>query len=257
MSPTPTAAEILARTAEVYATCSTYQDEGEHQRKHMPNAYLLDSSTERLRFSTAFVRPDMFHFGFEAIPPTLPVDGAVGSTPCGVVTKCSLPLLELGGADLSGSLARIAAPSGSTSSRVPRMLMPEPDDVSVLPDPSSAVMLDRDNVEGTECYRIEGPPSPSARSIVAWIDCSSLLLRRVDERRVGNEDARQRHADRLRAMLASPALEAGSRQVVVRALASAEAAPRLDSTTEYITVWRPRINVEIDPSVFEFTQPAG
>ena len=51
--------------------------------------------------------------------------------------------------------------------------------------------------------------------------------------------------------------EATFREDDVRALADAEAAPRLDSTTECITVWPPRVNVEIDASVFEFTPPTG
>ena len=60
----PSAAEILERTASVYAYCASYRDCGEA-------VISLDKATERERtrpFVTLFVRPDRLRYEFTASP---------------------------------------------------------------------------------------------------------------------------------------------------------------------------------------------
>ena len=76
----PTAAEILARTTHVYATCRSYQDEGE-QRAITVDTYFTRSRRHRSNsFRNAFVRPSSMRVEHRDIEPTvslIPARGAV------------------------------------------------------------------------------------------------------------------------------------------------------------------------------------
>ena len=56
------AEEIIARTVEVYATCESYQDEGEVLSVGILGPRPIDRHTSIYPFATAFIRPDSFRF---------------------------------------------------------------------------------------------------------------------------------------------------------------------------------------------------
>ena len=77
-----------------------------------------------------------------------------------------------------------------------------------------------------------------------------MLLRRIDENRISNAATRREVAEGLRGRLASMASDASSRGALEQALAIHDKQPARDFKTKSSTVWRPRIDIEIDPALF-------
>jgi len=169
-----TAQEILAKMAETYAACSSYEDHGsvisEFQSDH--------PFTARLVFKTAFIRPDHFRFEHRSQSISMPLEWKRN-----VVLKNGAETNVIWsfkpGPEKSESLAMaIAGATGISSGAahtIPRMLLPEDVTGWVLTNLEDATLYPSGSVAGRLCYRVAGRSGKSGTESL-WIDQQSFLL---------------------------------------------------------------------------------
>jgi hypothetical protein len=177
-----TATTILGRMAKVYAGCKTYRDTGVATTVPVGDA---PGETERIEFTTAFVRPDRLRFVFQGGSPDRETGGIVWCNGgdvrwqfLGGGVKTEDPLVK--------ALFAAVAESMSTSSYVPDLLTAKRGDgmhmgaLSGLTDPER---LGDAGHDGAQCFRVQFLPNGVAEHrTTLWIEQKSFLLRRVDER---------------------------------------------------------------------------
>ncbi|HVN77204.1 MAG TPA: hypothetical protein VMT19_12880 [Thermoanaerobaculaceae bacterium] len=184
---------ILRAMEKVYAGCRSYRDTGE-----VTSAIVTDggrAGSDR-PFTTAFVRPGRFRFQF---------------TDTGLGDRSSSYIVWSDGSEVRswwdakpgvrrpGSLVEALTPatgiSGGSSVRVPALLMPG--EMSEGPLLVAPERIDDGSDRGVACLRIRGASRktpytlPMGRlvltvrdeTVTLWIDRSTLLLRKVEERR--------------------------------------------------------------------------
>jgi len=184
---------ILLKMKRTYAACRSYRDTGEVRTSSTTDGGHFGSE---LPFATAFVRPDRFRFEF--------TDQGLGERRAKYIVWVSgdevrswwdaQPGVRQPGS-LGEALQVAAGVSGSSSVRVPEMLLP-------AIGGESAVLLGAERIEdgddrGVECFRIRGKSRPTPytltmgkrqvtvkdESVTLWIDRASFLLRKVEQNR--------------------------------------------------------------------------
>ncbi|OYW01307.1 MAG: hypothetical protein B7X11_04125 [Acidobacteria bacterium 37-65-4] len=187
------AKEILARTAQVYAECASYRDTG----SVVTTFHTGDgTSTRELSFSTAFVRPDRFHFEYAE-------EGSSTGAPEYVIWRHGGEVrswwdLRPGVKkedSLNMALAAATGVSAGSAHTVPSLLMPKEVEGRRLSDLTDAVHKADEPVEGHACFVVEGkipPPPPKVAekrklprpypilSWTVWIDEATYVVRKVE-----------------------------------------------------------------------------
>lgn len=234
---TPSAVAILARMAERYATCRSYQDVGELIDVIVNGSKPWQRRTSRRSFQTAFVRPKrlLFEFKERTLGPESEWPHFALWANAGGVREWSTFLAEE--TPRAASFASLDLALGSeellylgSRCRVPRLLLGL-DDASALAAFDSADVAGEDEIDTRRCWRVVG--RHEGRPETLWIDCEDYALRRHHERTYFD-----------------PTVE--------RVLLPKGAPLSLVSnfTTETTTFYSPRFDGEIADEVFEITPPA-
>lgn len=262
--PTPTAAEIIAKCEAVYATCASYEDEGEEIDVTNKGPDHSDRREDRNRFRTAFVRPDQFFFESRFVPrPNVIEIPAWIDREVVWATSPVAQRWEAGrryedykeGARQSGTLMDMVG-FGTPATIVSRMLLPQPKRGLTLPLASSAESLGSDQLDdNTECYRVKGSDHRDSQPFTVWIESATGLLRRKEVRENHDRASQLRfHADLLRA-LSEPGPDPVAREGARKMLEKRGVKIEPDYSAIRTTTWYPRLNVSIDPRVFAFEPP--
>jgi hypothetical protein len=257
MTPTPTPDEILGNMYTAYRSLRTYEDEGE-QHKFMRGHQLTSRGHgKHLRFRTSFSRPSNVFFEYKEVgvgPESEWIHGIVCANASGVVKWWTLRPEPDTSRTLSNALGGFAGVSGRTSYVIPKMLIPELEEQPRIGPAGEMHLRGTDVMEGHECFLVGNEPAGSESSYVMWIDCDSWVLRRTDERKQFNTDTRSRLVEGMRKHMES--LPSNTpREVIETAIKHMESQAGNDFDSESTTIWRPHVNPDIAPSVFEFRQP--
>jgi hypothetical protein len=247
------ATEVLARTRELYATCRSYRDVGE-QTNVIVGSHLTDGrETMSFRYRTAFSRPSNLFFEFRSFwrgTDVVRAHGVLRATAERVEQWWNIGEEQGTHMSLTAAISTFAAISGGTARAVPSLLLPESCGRPTLPDPSSARVHGMDAHDGHDCFVIEGTRGRSNRPVTVWIDRSSLMLRRVDQRVEFDAAAYRLSVQRLRDYM----------EVKHRARSRIDLEARIKELEEHAspgfaavitTTWRPEMDVELDPEMFE------
>lgn len=230
------AAAILARMTELYASCGSYQDVGEVVDVLVNGPKRWQRRTSRKSFQTAFVRPDrlLFEFKDRTLGPESEWAHFALWTDADGPREWSTFLAEE--TPRSTRFANLIAALGSeellyfgTSCRAPRLLLGL-GGASTLADFESVDVGGVDEIDGHACWRIAA--RRDGRPEVLWVDRESSLLRRHHER-----------------TFFDPTVE--------RVLLPKGAPVSLVSqfTTETTTFYSPQIDVDIAADVFAIEAP--
>lgn len=247
-----TADEILRRSAEVYANCSSYRDEGTVTTVFIHGPRPFERRTRRQPFRTLFNRPAMWLFEHwqEEVGPReewrRSVIWAEGDHHR--AWRSSQPA-EVENADIQLLFAGQTGVSGGAAFTVPSLLD------SVIGGTRPPLLLDpslegEEIIHGSACYRITGRRYRQVGHII-WIQQDTLLIRRMFERTAF--DAAQRD------VMAESMRRYNQQRLASGQLPLEEDRPSFsdqrDFTTETTTDYHPQINTPIDPAEFHFTPP--
>jgi hypothetical protein len=252
MPPTLTAAEILARACERYATCRNYRDAGEQTNVIVGSHLKEGRETMSYRYRTTFIRPESLYFEYRSFwrgTDVVRAHGTIRATPERVEQTWSVGDQEVAIAALPVAIARFAAVSGGTARAVPCLLLPGLGRAT-LPDPTSARIEDTRAHDGHECFVIEGARGRSMRPIRVWIDRASSLLRRLDQRMEFDAAAYRTSVRRLRDYMEVKRRKESPLDLEAR-IKELEEHPFPGFAAESTTTWRPEMDVELDPQSFE------
>ena len=201
---TPSAAEILARTVQAYARCTSYRDTGEAVTELTHLGDPAHDLTLRKPFSTLFVRPSSIRHEFSYSdgadktarrPRYVGADKAARriryvvwgdaqeshswwSTRPGVRTCTSL----------TESLAGAGGLSDMASWRVPSLLLAYAELVERPAEETAALRMDAEP-DGSACHVVAGT-ARGGGEVELWIDAATSLLRRVRTRRMHDQASR-------------------------------------------------------------------
>ena len=190
--PELTPEKIIARMAETYAKCKSYQDTGTVKTVFIQAD---GNRTDEKPFSTAFVRPDQFRFEYKE-----KVDSYLKEKPCYIVwckgaevltwffAKSSTDITKV--ESLSSGIAGATGVSSGSAHTIPALLLTEVGGRK-LSEIKEAKLLEEAVFDNVNCYRIQGTfrsYRDNGKSItkptVIWIDKNSFLVRRIDEENV-------------------------------------------------------------------------
>jgi len=188
----PSAAELLARTADAYARCTSYRDTGEvvtdFRRPEDPSA----DHTIQKSFSTLFVRPSTIRHEFSY---SQGKDKGARWTRFVVwgdeVESRSWWSIRPGvrtSKSLFESLAGAAGISDMSSWRVPSLLLAYKDMDDVPAAGTAALRMDT-APDGVRCHVLAGT-ARSGSEVELWIDAATSLLRRVSRKSVHDQASR-------------------------------------------------------------------
>lgn len=170
--------EIIARTVEVYATCDSYQDEGEAASTIVNDKQPEDRDASVCRFATAFSRPDSFMFDYwvHFAGQRLVAFHHVVWSEDGVYRKWSGPPTPREDNFRSMHMAVIGPTGESLGSarRIPSLLAP------ASPLHTEYSLLDSGHVDGVRCFVLRRDEGDESETL--WIEESSGLVRQVEER---------------------------------------------------------------------------
>jgi len=177
------AEEIIVRMAQTYASARTYRDTGQAETITLIAGIVINRSTAKRPFTTAFVRPDRFRFEYRLKRPSRNEwkRYIVHADSTGVRTWWSIrPGVEQ---EKSLSLAIVGARGVSRGSAhtVPVLLMPEAVrgwSMTELKNPSK---FEDGVIDGREYWRVRGK-GPNGDTIILWIDPETYLIRRIQKR---------------------------------------------------------------------------
>lgn len=196
------ATEILEEMARVYETCQTYRDKGQ------ATSVYADDGRERhdeMVFRTAFVRPDRFRFELrfrfdesarwrccivwvsgEEVQ-TVDHDGPLAQLIQDALAQdASVPNSRRTDSfrmSLNMAIGAATGVSGGSAHIVPALLLPDLIGGVRLSELSSPQLIGSEVYERAYCFRVEGQtPNGSIKRL--WIEQASLLLRKVETRRV-------------------------------------------------------------------------
>ena len=138
---------------------------------------------------------------------------------------------------------------------VPKLLMPELGCRGSIPEPESAHVLGQEQVEQSECYTVVG--LCGGITVRLSIDYDSFLARRKVEAHVHTAASRERRRLDVVKTLNELAADDPKRAILERTIAHSAGIPAPEFTSHSTTIWKPKINAEIDSSMFDFTPPTG
>ncbi|MCC7013271.1 MAG: hypothetical protein IT454_11970 [Planctomycetes bacterium] len=247
---TPSAAEVVARCARVYAACSTYRDRGEVHRTYRGASSARELGV-RVPFQTAFVRPHRFLFEFRRARSGRETEGwehralwrdARGVHAWAAQRDGSSRRLELT-PSIEHVLADWRSPSAEASHTAPQMLGLS-SGVPFGRAPDAFELAARDEIDGRPAWRLASASFGFAG--LWWIDVERGLLLRAYSSRLATAEREQRFAPETEGAGWASGLEAD----VERELA-------LESrvTIETTTFYRPELDVEIPDGAFELHPP--
>jgi hypothetical protein len=252
------AAAILARTSELYASCRSYRDVGE-QTNVIVGSHLKDGrETMSYRYRTSFSRPSNLFFEYRSFwrgTDVVRAHGTIRATAERVEQTWNVGEKQVSVGTLPAAIAQFAAVSGGTARAVPGLLLPGLGR-STLPEPTSARITDTRAHEGHECFVIEGIRSRSNRPITVWIDRDSSALRRLDQRLEFDAAAYRMSVQRLRDYMEVKRRKESPLELEAR-IKELEEHPFPGFAAESTTIWRPEMDIEIDPESFELRAPVA
>ena len=171
----PGAREILKRMAEVYAECTTYQDRG------VVESVILDEGrgkrTERVPFTTAFVRPDRFRYECKARRGEEEFDRCLAWRQGEDVRSWWDVTQETDVDALPAAMSSAWGVTNGSATTIPGLLLPEEWPVVLLRALLDVERMEDDVLDGLPCFVIHG--TWAGRSMTSWVDQTSHLLRRT------------------------------------------------------------------------------
>ncbi|MHB9138388.1 MAG: M56 family metallopeptidase, partial [Victivallaceae bacterium] len=219
-----TADAIIAKMAETYAKCKTYQDSGTVKTLFIKADG--DMTIEK-PFSTVFIRPNQFRFEYKE-----KVDSYIKEKPGYIVWRKGDEVLTWFVArpditkvkSLDSGLAGATGVSSGSAHTIPALLMSEISGKK-LSGIKEVKMLENAVFDGSSCYRIQGKFICSGDNgkvvkspMIIWIDKNTSLVRRIDEQNVF---------------------------------------PGSNFRTEDTTTYHPEININISAKSLDFIPPVG
>lgn len=177
MTVTVEARQILERMREVYATCSSYRDEGEVESVMIMGPRRFDQETTIKPFATAFVRPNSFRYEFwkQGHGPREEWDYAIVWTE-GKKYR-SWWTLQSGRRGSHSTIPRAVAGfvgvSGSSAYTVPNLLVTS----GSLAPRQGLKSRGRADLDGIDCWVIDMGDGEET----LWIDVSTGLIRLIEE----------------------------------------------------------------------------
>jgi hypothetical protein len=254
----PTAASLLARVTERYASARSYRDTGEQIVVHIRGPKPWHRLTNRKPFRTAFLRPDRFFFEYRDAGhgPQQEWQHSVlwttrdGTRSWSTMDHCNVVQT----APLAQKLGVLAGVSGGTSLYAARLLGAHPGATSPLPRADSARIVEHTRHEERDCAIVEGLVD-RGESVRVWIDLAGLVVLRQDLARQFDAALIQAQRAGLRRSAETMAESNPERAKLLQAAESMEHTPVTPFRSESTTIWHPELDVEIDASVFEFEPP--
>jgi hypothetical protein len=255
-------AEILARTASVYASCRTYRDEGTTTTDVVEGPNLWPSRTTRVEFNTLFERSTGLLFTFRSFVKGPLLSGPEKESVRGVFRQQRLGAqgwatlqgrIFAPGHELSVNAGRDSVP-GQTAALVVCLLLPDPSTSPVLPLAESGRDLGEDEVEGRRCVGVQGT-TPAGENFDVWIDAETFLVLRRTSHSVRKDVGRQRRLAALQQELDSAKPRSAQRFRLEKRIEHAEEQARPTARLETTILWRPQIDIEIEPEALRFAPP--
>lgn len=247
-----TADEILRRSAEVYANCSSYRDEGVVTTVFINGPRPFERRTRRQPFRTLFNRPALWRFEHrvEDVGPREEWRHSIIWTENDHhrAWRVSCPN-EIEDADIRRLIAGQTGVSGGAAFTVPSML----DAVIGGTRPpllEDASLESEELIHGSPCHRVTGRRHRRGSETI-WIQQDTFLIRRMFARTVFDAAHRKQEAE-LMNHYNQHRLAAG--QLPLEENERFRSSAR-DFTSETTTDYHPAINILIDPSEFHFTPP--
>ena len=164
-----TADQILSRMGDVYASCSSYRDEGR-----------VVSSYDDISFATVFERPFRFRFEYTQSGPYQRY--AIWRTASGAAQSWWTIRPATQNQTMNMALATATGVSASSSYNIPRLLMPdEVEGFSFATDKWVDVAVpEEETVNGHLCYKLSGHyPAMPTMPVTLWIDKETFLVRKI------------------------------------------------------------------------------
>ena len=179
---TPSASEILQRTAKTYATCISYRDTGTATATTKSKA--LDYKSI-LDFMTVFTRPNQFRFEYNTakdsiIPTVRHIVWTSGDTAYwwwtidSKVTKAD---------SLEMALAAATGVSLGSAHNVPQLLMPNELFGLKITDIKKPKLLVSETLDGTDCFKISGT-GVMDNNFTLWIAKRDYLIRKTVDKMI-------------------------------------------------------------------------
>jgi hypothetical protein len=138
MTPELSAADLLQRTASIYANCSSYQATGAVTTVFVTGKWPWDRRTTKKRFKTAFVRPDRFYFEYREVgvgPESEWRGGVIWAKNSEQKNWSTQRFISAGCESISDAVGTFAGVSDGASPFIPRMLISDSGGASSLPEP--------------------------------------------------------------------------------------------------------------------------
>ena len=178
----PTAAEILRRTAQSYASCKSYRDTG-------TVTSVGQNYRSTLRFQTAFARPDRFRFEYNTSKddPDGPTRHVVWTRGGKAFSWWTVDPKVIEEDSLAMAVAGATGVSSMSAHTVPRLLMPGKVTGWAVTDLVSPRLLGTEPVDGAVCFEIEGHDWRGG-TVTMWITKRSYLIRKIQHRHQSKQD---------------------------------------------------------------------
>jgi hypothetical protein len=250
----PSIAEVLSNVANVYASCRSYRDEGEVTTRIVRHA-LVGSHTTRQPFRTAFVRPDRFRFEFRQMTvgpedewPLYVTWSNEGRTRSWWTYQPQVRVLD----SIKSGIAAATGVSHGSGHTIPSLLLRDLELRSPLPAAERVSTFQREPWDERDCIRLDFFSRPNQTSSM-WLDANSLLVLRIvqqtDVTAANIEESRLRI---IREVEANPAAFGEQAQSMLEHARQGGSQP-FQTLSE--TVYRPELDVDLTPDLFEFTPP--
>lgn len=241
----------MKRMADVYAACSSYRDTGDDV-----SVFIDDGSRNRRTrsrpFRTLFVRPRLFRFEFRNRDIGPEVDWpihVIWRTGEATYTYGSRANYRERTKSLGMAVAGATGVSGGTAHTVPRLLMGAEIGGFCITDLLDLRVEGEEEVDGHACHRLTGR-RPRGQDQTVWIDSQHFLIRRLYDSQILEAPPEAERKRRLEEVIAS--LErthpGAAKHFHERGSSFPTGPTRVESTTSYF----PELNVQIDPSQFEY-----
>jgi hypothetical protein len=239
---------------QVYRECASYEDAGEVVTVHKYKTGLFGRRIEKTqRFSTLFVRPDLYRFelvdvGYGSVKEW--TSGAVWSAD-GVCRSWMKARPQVREHESIDTVHGLLGDSSRASARIPDLLMGAADRADSNDD-ASTVRIAR--ARRVACYVLAVPFGQNLEEML-WIACDSGLIVQA-----GWElmlDARSREQARLATeqMLASDEVPEAMQARVRASMERMASRDQPDTKVTTTTTYRPTIDAPIEPERFAFSPP--
>jgi hypothetical protein len=175
----PSAAQILLRMSLVYSSSRSYRDSG-IVTTDLGTSNRGERVTQQTTFSTRFARSARYRFEYCKHLQKF-YWGDVIHSDAARTSIWHCPPGELRPmSSLEDAIAQTTGTSDGASHTIAQLLMPDSIGGSGLAGMTAPKRLDDGNVDGRECYRIEGRLG-SWDHMIVWIERGSYLVRKIEE----------------------------------------------------------------------------